>query len=96
MEVAKLQEAIAAGADTVMDLSTGGPIQEIRSAILSESLAPVGTVPIYQTAVDARRRKKGIVEMKVDDLFATIQKQGERGWTLSLFTADYPSGHGVH
>jgi len=79
VEMEKLRIAIAAGADTVMDLSTGGPLQDIRKEILRESSVPVGTVPIYQTAVDTRRREKGVVHMTVDDLFATIARQGEEG-----------------
>jgi phosphomethylpyrimidine synthase len=80
VELHKLRVAIAAGADTVMDLSTGGPIKEIRQAILKESSVPVGTVPVYQTAIETiRKGKKGIVEMSVDDIFSTIQEQAEEG-----------------
>ncbi|MCX8011779.1 MAG: phosphomethylpyrimidine synthase ThiC, partial [Desulfobacterota bacterium] len=80
IELEKLRTAIKAGADTVMDLSTGGPIRDIRRAILAESTVPVGTVPIYQTAIDTvRKRKKGIVDMTVEDIFTTIREQGEEG-----------------
>jgi phosphomethylpyrimidine synthase len=53
-ELEKLALAVRYGADTVMDLSTGGGIDEIREAILAASTVPIGTVPIYQTilAVD--------------------------------------------
>ncbi|MGD0483071.1 MAG: phosphomethylpyrimidine synthase ThiC [Gemmatimonadales bacterium] len=53
-ELCKLALAVRYGADTVMDLSTGGGIDEIRAAILAASTVPIGTVPIYQTilAVD--------------------------------------------
>jgi phosphomethylpyrimidine synthase len=79
-ELEKLRVAIEAGADAVMDLSTGGSITEIRQAILKESSVPIGTVPIYQTAIETLRKgKEGIVEIAVDDLFSTIQKQGEEG-----------------
>ena len=47
-ELEKLHFAVHYGADTVMDLSTGGGIDEIRTAILAESPVPIGTVPIYQ------------------------------------------------
>jgi len=80
VELEKLQVAIKAGADAVMDLSTGGSLKEIRQAILQESSVPIGTVPIYQVAVDTiRKGKKGIVEMSVDDIFDTIQEQAEEG-----------------
>jgi len=79
-ELEKLRIAIKFGADTVMDLSTGGPIKDIRRAILGESTVPVGTVPIYDTAIETiRKGKKGIVDMTVDDIFTTIQEQAEEG-----------------
>jgi phosphomethylpyrimidine synthase len=51
-EIEKLKVAVAAGADAVMDLSTGGPIIEIRKEILKQSTVAIGTVPIYQAAVE--------------------------------------------
>ena len=54
-ELHKLEAAMEAGADTVMDLSTGGDIDAIRRLILERSPLPVGTVPIYQAGVDAAR-----------------------------------------
>src|SRR3970282_1715161 len=50
LELEKMRAAVAAGADAVMDLSTGGPIDEIRRAILAECPVPLGTVPVYQAA----------------------------------------------
>src|SRR5215831_14551067 len=47
-ELEKLQYSIKYGADTVMDLSTGGDIDGIRRAILAHSPVPIGTVPVYQ------------------------------------------------
>src|SRR5215472_2055682 len=47
-ELRKLHTAVHFGADTVMDLSTGGGIHEIREAILRHSPVPIGTVPIYE------------------------------------------------
>src|SRR4030081_442038 len=47
-EIEKLQIAVKYGADTVMDLSTGGNIDGIRRAIIATSSVPIGTVPIYQ------------------------------------------------
>ncbi|HBC46533.1 MAG TPA: phosphomethylpyrimidine synthase, partial [candidate division Zixibacteria bacterium] len=48
-ELIKLETAIKAGADTVMDLSTGDNIDETRKRILEKCAVPLGTVPIYQT-----------------------------------------------
>ena len=75
----KLRLAIEAGADTVMDLSTGGDIDAVRAAILAEITVPLGTVPIYQAAVEAQDRYGSIVDMTADDIFAIIEKQAQDG-----------------
>src|SRR5947209_9459693 len=51
-ELEKLHHAVHYGADTVMDLSTGGDINAIRQAILDAPPVPIGTVPIYQAVTD--------------------------------------------
>lgn len=80
VELDKLHAALKAGTDTVMDLSTGGPLKTIREAILRECPVPLGTVPLYQTAIETiQKGKKGIVEMSVDDIFTTIEQQAEEG-----------------
>ncbi|MCK4697454.1 MAG: phosphomethylpyrimidine synthase ThiC, partial [Dehalococcoidia bacterium] len=71
-ELEKLRAAIDAGADTVMDLSTGGDIPAIRKAIISSSPVPIGTVPIYQAAITTLARQEAIVGMSVDELFTAI------------------------
>lgn len=78
-EIEKLKAAIAAGVDAVMDLSTGGPITEIRGEILRYSTVAVGTVPIYQAAVETVGRGKAVVQMDPELLFSVIEKQGEEG-----------------
>jgi phosphomethylpyrimidine synthase len=78
-EIEKLKVAIAAGADAVMDLSTGGPIIGIRNEILKHSTVAIGTVPIYQAAVETVGQKKAIVEMDPDLLFRVIEEQAEEG-----------------
>ncbi|MGB7054068.1 MAG: phosphomethylpyrimidine synthase ThiC [bacterium] len=75
IELKKLAAAIEAGADTVMDLSTGGDIDRIRRAILKKSKVPIGTVPIYQVAIEARKRKKPFTEATVDEIFDVIERQ---------------------
>ncbi|MGD0765285.1 MAG: phosphomethylpyrimidine synthase ThiC [Dehalococcoidia bacterium] len=74
-ELCKLQVSVKFGADTVMDLSTGGDIDSIRRAIIQASPLPVGTVPIYQVAADLER----IDQMTVEDLFEMIEHQAEQG-----------------
>ncbi len=79
-ELEKARVAVAAGADAIMDLSTGGPVDEIRRAIIAETSACIGTVPLYQAALDAvRNKKKAIVEMTVEDIFAGVLKHAEDG-----------------
>jgi phosphomethylpyrimidine synthase len=78
-ELSKLQAAIDFGADTVMDLSTGGDISAIRRAIMSASTVPVGTVPIYQVGIEAIENHGAIVNMTVDEIFAVIQEHAKDG-----------------
>ncbi|MHB1275972.1 MAG: phosphomethylpyrimidine synthase ThiC [Candidatus Humimicrobiaceae bacterium] len=77
-ELEKLKVVIEVKADTVMDLSTGGDIDKIRRTIIENSLIPVGTVPIYQAAQEASRRKS-IVNMSEEEIFEVIEKQAEDG-----------------
>src|SRR6266567_1048644 len=74
-EVNKLHTAVHYGADTVMDLSTGGDIHEIREAILRYSPVPIGTVPIYE----AVSRVKRIEDLNADIMLEVIAEQGEQG-----------------
>jgi phosphomethylpyrimidine synthase len=78
-ELEKLKIAIAAGADAVMDLSTGGDLAQIRKAVMKQSTAAIGTVPIYQAAVKVLGEKKAISEMTADDIFAVIEENGRDG-----------------
>lgn len=78
-ELEKLKAAEEAGADTVMDLSTGGDIKKIREEILKQSKIPVGTVPIYETAVNVLESKGAMKEMTADDIFNTIEEHAAEG-----------------
>ncbi|HPC85731.1 MAG TPA: phosphomethylpyrimidine synthase ThiC [Smithellaceae bacterium] len=79
LELEKLSVAIAAGADAVMDLSTGGRLADIRKAVMEKSTVAIGTVPIYQAAVKMLEEKKAISDMTSDDLFAVIEENGRDG-----------------
>ncbi|OGP82283.1 MAG: phosphomethylpyrimidine synthase [Deltaproteobacteria bacterium RBG_16_58_17] len=79
MELEKVRVSVAAGADTIMDLSTGGDLGAIRKAIIKASTVALGTVPIYQAAAAMLAAKKAIVAMTADDIFAAIEKNGEDG-----------------
>jgi len=78
-ELEKLRVVVDAGADAVMDLSTGGDIPAIRRAIIAASTIPVGTVPIYQAGISAIERHGAIVKMTVDELFGVIEDHAQDG-----------------
>jgi phosphomethylpyrimidine synthase len=78
-ELQKLRVAVEFGADTVMDLSTAGSLDDIRRAVIKESSIAVGTVPIYQAVVETVQSKKAMVDMSCDLLFEVIEKQAEDG-----------------
>jgi phosphomethylpyrimidine synthase len=78
-ELDKLNTAVRFGADAIMDLSTGGDISAVRRAIIEASTLPVGTVPIYQTGIEAIERHGAIVNMTVDEIFMTIEQQAKEG-----------------
>jgi len=78
-ELAKLDAAVGAGTDTVMDLSTGGDIDFFRKKILEHSRVPVGTVPVYQAVVETVNEKGGLIQMTVDKLFDVIEAQVRDG-----------------
>jgi len=83
-ELKKLEVAIKAGTDTVMDLSTGGDLKKIRNAILKESCVPVGTVPIYEALSSITRRKKAIKDIDKEMLFDILEGQAQEG--IDFFT----------
>ncbi len=74
-ELAKLRYAIQYGADTVMDLSTGGDIPGIRQAIIRNSPVPVGTVPIYEALARVRR----VEDLSAEIMLEVIEEQAEQG-----------------
>ena len=74
-ELKKLHTAVHYGADTVMELSTGGIIHEIREAILRHSPVPVGTVPIYE----AITRVKRVEDLTPEVMLEVIEEQAAQG-----------------
>jgi phosphomethylpyrimidine synthase len=78
-ELAKLHAAIEVGADTIMDLSTGGDIPAVRRAVMKASTIPVGTVPLYQAAIKAIKESGAIVKMSADDIFSAIEDHCKDG-----------------
>jgi phosphomethylpyrimidine synthase len=74
-ELEKLKFALKYGADTVMDLSTGGNIDEIRQAIIAASPVPIGTVPIYQAITIVKQ----VEDLTPDDMIDMIEHQAKQG-----------------
>ncbi len=74
-EVEKLNSSVKYGADTVMDLSTGGDIPRIRQAILDASPVPIGTVPIYEALSRVRR----VEDLNPSVMLEVIHEQAEQG-----------------
>ena len=80
-EIEKMKVAVAAGADTVMDLSTGPFLGKLLKEILSLCPVPVGTVPVYDLACG---KKNSFISMKEEDFLSVLQKQAEEG--VDFFT----------
>jgi phosphomethylpyrimidine synthase len=74
-ELRKLHASVHYGADTVMDLSTGGAIDEIRQAIIAASTVPIGTVPIYQMI----QHVKEVADLTPRDMLDMIERQASQG-----------------
>lgn len=74
-ELNKMRYVKKYGADTVMDLSTGGNLNEIRMALISESTIPLGTVPIYQVLAE----RKNVEDITEDDILSMIELQAQQG-----------------
>jgi phosphomethylpyrimidine synthase len=74
-ELEKLHTAVHLGADTVMDLSTGGNIDAIRQAIIDSSPVPIGTVPIYQSIQDV----KEVADLTPQQLLDMVEHQAKQG-----------------
>ncbi len=79
MEVQKARMAERAGADTLMELSTGGDLVEIRRRVVEATQLSVGSVPLYQAFIEAARKDGAVVHMKEDDLFRITAEQAKAG-----------------
>ena len=79
MEVEKARQAELAGADTLMELSTGGDFAAIRKRVVDATTLSVGSVPLYQAFIEAARKDGAVVHMKEDDLFRITAEQAKLG-----------------
>lgn len=83
-ELRKLRVAIDSGADTVMDLSVGKNIGPTRKQVLKYSEVPVGTVPIYEIAVEADKDKGSFLRFSASDMLRVLERQAKEG--VDFFT----------
>jgi len=83
-EVEKAQIGVKAGADTIMDLSTGGNLSEIRKSIMKQVPVVIGTVPIYQSVIETIGKKDALIKMTTDNIFNVLEQQAEEG--VDFFT----------
>jgi len=79
LEVTKTKVAEAAGADSIMELSTAGDFYEIRKKVIEATSLSVGSVPLYQAFIEAAQRSGSIVDMREDDLFRITEEQAKLG-----------------
>ncbi|GAB4306948.1 MAG: phosphomethylpyrimidine synthase [Methanobacteriaceae archaeon] len=79
MEVEKAKVAMENNADTLMELSVGGDLDAIRRKILGISNIPVGSVPIYQAAIETIRKEGAAIYMDEEIMFKSIEKQAKDG-----------------
>ncbi|QLC51143.1 phosphomethylpyrimidine synthase ThiC [Methanolobus zinderi] len=101
MEVAKAKAAEAAGADTLMELGTGGDFLGIRKKVCDAISLPVGSVPLYQAFITAAKRDGSIVHMTEDDLWHATEEQAKLGTNfmaihtgINNIVLDRLKGHG--
>lgn len=79
MEERKIASVEANGCDALMDLSTGGDIEGMRRLTLEKANIAVGSVPVYQAAVEAIEKRGSIVAMTAEDMFEAVEKQAAQG-----------------
>jgi phosphomethylpyrimidine synthase len=83
-ELKKIEVAVKYGADTIMDLSVGGDLNRIRKKVIGYSPLPVGTVPIYEIAVNAQRRRGNFIKFDIEDILDILEAQAKDG--VDFFT----------
>ncbi|SFV51465.1 Hydroxymethylpyrimidine phosphate synthase ThiC [hydrothermal vent metagenome] len=80
-ELEKVDACLKYGADTIMDLSTGGDLDKIREAVIAHSTVPIGTVPMYQILHDCNDK---IEDLTIESMLEVLEKQALQG--VSYFT----------
>jgi len=83
-EIKKMRAAIDAGADVMMDLSTGPKVPQTRKAIIKKCPVPLGTVPIYETVINGIKKYGSVTKIKADDFIDALEIQAKDG--VDFFT----------
>jgi len=83
-EIEKAKLAVSVGADTIMDLSTGGDLAEVRRRIMHAVPVVIGTVPLYEAVIGSIHSRGALIRMTSDDLFEVLERQAEEG--VDFFT----------
>ncbi|MEO0143351.1 MAG: phosphomethylpyrimidine synthase ThiC [candidate division WOR-3 bacterium] len=78
-EKEKLKVAVKYGADTVMDLSTGGNLREIRKALMEICEVPIGSVPVYEAEFDIVKKKNSIFDLEHEDFLEAVETHAKDG-----------------
>ena len=78
-EIEKAKVSMESGAHAIMDLSTGGDLDKIRTSLLKTANVPFGTVPIYQAGIEAIGKHGAIVDITEDDMFNIVEHQAKQG-----------------
>jgi len=78
-EIEKANVSMQSGSHAIMDLSTGGDLDKIRTSLLKIVNIPFGTVPIYQTGIETIEKHGAIVDMNEDEMFKTFERQAKQG-----------------
>jgi len=71
--------SVEAGTHAVMDLSTGGNLDEIRTSLIKTVDVPFGTAPIYQAGIEAIKKHGSIIDMTEDEMFNMFERQAKQG-----------------
>jgi len=79
MEVEKAKIGVEYGADSIMELSTGGDLMDVRRRVLDAVDVPVGSVPLYQAAIESIRKNGNILDMTADEIFRAHEEQAKMG-----------------
>jgi len=79
LELEKMRLCVKHGADAVMDLSTGGDLEEIRAKLIDHCPVAIGTVPLYEMVHRAKKAKKSVLDLTDDDMFETIRDHCRQG-----------------